>query len=128
MPLTFNKVMFWTPRLLSCLFILFLMLFSLDIFESGLGFWGTILGLIMHNIPALILIAVLIVSWKHELVGVISFGLAGLLYIILLLINPKLEWYMLSWSIIISGPAFLISGLFLMGWYKKRKNVNNPKP
>ena len=116
-----NKYLYWIPRIVSIILILFLALFSLDVFGMGLGFWGTILGLLMHNIPVFILTIVLIISWKHEIVGGIAFILAGLAYIILLLMNPELEWYMLSWSILISGPAFLIGILFLMNWKLKKK-------
>jgi len=119
-----SKFVYWAPRILSIVFILFLMLFSLDVFDMKLGFWGTILGLFMHNIPALILLVLVIVSWKHELVGAITFISAGLLYIILsiirLLMSTPLEWYMLSWSLTIAGPAFLIGILFLMNWFRKR--------
>jgi len=114
-----GKIVYWTPRILSIIFILFLMLFSLDIFGNSYGFWETVLGLFMHNIPALILLAVLIISWKREIVGGIVFILAGLLYIIMLLTRSNFEWYMLSWSIIIAGPAFLIGILFLVGWKRK---------
>lgn len=113
-----NKFIDWTPRILSIVFILFLMLFSLDIFDLQLGFWGTILGLFMHNIPALLLLIILIISWKHEIVGGIAFILAGILYIILLMRNP-FEWYYLAWAAQISGIAFLIGILFLINWHKK---------
>jgi len=114
--------LFWTPRILSIIFILFLALFSLDIFEMNLGFWQTILGLFMHNIPALLLLVVLLVSWKYEIVGGIVFILAGLAYIVTLIMNP-LEWYMLFWSLQIAGPAFFIGILFLLGWSKKKKTA-----
>lgn len=115
-----NKFIYWTPRILAILFILFLAMFSLDIFEGNYGFWGTILGLFMHNIPALILLVVLLISWKYEIVGGIAFILAGLLYIVLLMRNP-FEWYMLFWALQIAGPAFFIGILFLIGWFKKKK-------
>jgi hypothetical protein len=114
-----NKYLYWTPRILSIVFILFLMMFSLDIFSIELNFWQTLVGLFMHNIPALLLLAVLIISWKHELVGGIVFTLAGLLYIVTLMMRP-FEWYMISWSLTIAGPAFLIGILFLIGWYRKK--------
>jgi len=117
-----GKALFWAPRILAILFVLFLTLFSLDVFEGGYGFWGTILALFMHNIPAIILLIVLIISWKRELVGAITFILAGLLYIAWLLISKKLEWYMLIWSLIVAGPAFLVGILFFIGWKQKRKN------
>jgi hypothetical protein len=113
-----NKLIYWTPRILSIIYILFLALFSLDIFDGNYGFWGTIIGLFMHNIPSLVLLIVLLISWKREIVGGIIFILAGLLYIIRLLMNP-FEWYMLSWALIIAGPAFLTGILFLINWYKK---------
>ena len=82
-----NKFIFWTPRILSIIFILFLTLFSLDIFGNGYTFWQTVFGLFMHNIPALVLLIVTIISWKHEIVGGIVFILAGLLYITMLIMK-----------------------------------------
>lgn len=115
-----NKFIYWTPRILSIIFILFLALMSLDVFSPELNFWQILIALLMHNIPALILLIVLLISWKHEIVGGISFILAGLLYIIMLMRRP-FEWYMLSWIIQISGVAFFIGILFLIGWFKKKK-------
>jgi hypothetical protein len=112
---------YWTPRVLSILFILFLALFSLDVFDEHLGFWGTALGLFIHNIPSLVLLIVLLISWKREIVGGVAFILAGLLYIVSVLMKNHFQWYMLSWSLIIAGPAFLIGILFIIGWRKKRK-------
>jgi len=112
-------LLYWTPRILAIVFILFLALFSLDVFGNGYGFWETILGLFMHNIPSLVLTAILIISWKYEIVGGIAFILAGLLYIVLLL-TSQFEWYMLAWAVQIAGPAFLTGALFIVGWYKKK--------
>jgi len=97
---------------------------SLDIFEGDYGFWGTILGLFMHNIPTIILLIVLIISWKYEIVGGIGFIFAGVLYIGFImtnLIKTGFEWYYLAWVIQLSGVAFLIGILFLIGWFKKKK-------
>jgi lysylphosphatidylglycerol synthetase-like protein (DUF2156 family) len=115
-----GKFLYWAPRILSIIFLLFLAMFSLDVFGNGYTFWQTILGLFMHNIPVLILAVVLWISWKHEIVGGITFILAGLLYIASLFVTRQFQWYMLSWIPIISGPAFFIGILFLIGW-KKRK-------
>jgi hypothetical protein len=114
-----SKPLYWTPRVLSILFIIFLALFSLDVFSPGLSWKEIAIALFMHNTPVFVLIAVLWISWKHEIVGGIAFILAGLLYIFLLLFRNDFQWYMLSWSLIIAGPAFLIGILFLMNWYKK---------
>lgn len=116
-----GKFIYWTPRILSIILIVFMGLMSLDIFDGNYGFWGTVLGLFMHNIPALILLTVLIISWKREIVGGIAFILAGLLYIIATMARNEFEWYLLAWIIQISGVAFLIGILFLIGWRKRHK-------
>lgn len=120
-----DRFVYWMPRVLSIIFILFLALFSLDVFDMKLGFWQTIVGLFMHNIPSLILLAVLLISWNHEIVGGIVFILFGLWYcglsIYRVMMSNPTEWYMLSWSLTIAGPAFLIGILFMIGWFKKRK-------
>ncbi len=116
---------FWTPRIVSIAFILFLTIFSLDVFEGTSGFWQIVLALLMHNLPSIVLLIVLLISWRHEIVGGIIFILAGALYTIIsivrLIISSPIEWYMLSWSLIIAGPAVFIGVLFLIGWLRKRK-------
>jgi uncharacterized membrane protein YgdD (TMEM256/DUF423 family) len=120
-----NKWLYWTPRVLSIIFLLFLAMFSLDIFDGNYGFWGTIVGLFMHNIPVFILAIILFYSWKREIIGGIVFISAGMLYVgrllMVILTNTPREWYMLFWSLPIAGPAFLIGILFLINWYQKRK-------
>ncbi len=116
-----GKFTYWTPRVLSIIFIAFLALMSLDVFGTGAGFWETLGGLFVHNIPALILLIVLIISWKHEIVGGVAFILAGLLYIFFAAKNAN-DWRMaLVWSVQISGVAFLIGGFFLANWVRERK-------
>ena len=119
-----GRFVYWTPRILSILFLIFLALMSLDVFDMKLGFWGTIIGLFMHNIPVFILTILLIISWKHEIVGGIAFILAGILYIAILLMNAVktgFKVYYLAWAVQISGIAFFIGIMFLVGWFKKRK-------
>lgn len=119
-----NRFVYWLPRILSIMFLLFLALFSLDIFDMNLDFWGTLLGLFMHNIPVLILLAVLIVSWKYEIVGGVVFILAGLFYTVMILTavvtRTPHPYYMLFWPVPIATPAFLIGVLFLVNWFQKR--------
>lgn len=115
-----GKFVYWTPRILSIAFLLFLAMFSLDVFGEGYSFWQVLLGLFMHNIPVFILAAVLWISWKHEWVGGVVFILAGLLYIVFPARNAP--WYLaISWILMIAGPAFLIGGLFLANWFKRKK-------
>ena len=95
-------------------------MFSLDIFGNGYTFWETVVGLFMHNIPSLILLAVLLISWKkYPIVGGVTYILAGLFYIYIVLSSPNFDSDLIS-ILIISGPAFLIGILFLIDWFKKK--------
>ena len=78
-----HPFIYWTPRVLGILFVLFLMLFSLDVFDMGLTAGQIAIGLFMHNIPALILAVILWIAWKYEIVGGIVFILADLTYLAL---------------------------------------------
>jgi hypothetical protein len=118
-----NRILYWSPRVLAILFIIFMALMSLDVITPEASIWEIIGGMFMHNIPTMVMIVVLIVAWKREIVGGIVFILAGVAYIILTA-TSGLPWYIvLSWSFTIAGPAFLIGVLFLVNWYKKKKNV-----
>jgi len=118
-----SRTIYWAPRILAIVFIAFVSLFALDIFGMNLGFWGTVLGLLMHLIPSFAMIIILIIAWKHEIVGAVAFIALGLAYILSLLMNPELEWYMLSWALTIAGPAFITGILFLMNWKRKKKRA-----
>ncbi|MFZ3074456.1 MAG: hypothetical protein WA093_05020, partial [Minisyncoccales bacterium] len=61
-------------------------------------------------------------------VGGITFILAGIFYIMMVMagaLKNGFEWYMASWFLTISAPAFLIGALFLLGWYRKRSQKTN---
>jgi len=115
-----GKLLFWAPRILSVIFIAFLSLFALDVFNEHLGFWPTIFGLGMHLIPSIALIAVLILAWRREWIGSMLFAAAGLFHVIWAAFVPR------PWSfsqryisiLTIAGPAFIIAILFLFNWKK----------
>ncbi len=119
------KILYWTPRVLSILFICFLALFSLDVFEPGMSAGEIMLGLLIHNIPSIIMVVLLVIAWKKEIVGAVGYFGAGLLYIgivIFNIVNSGLQWYLsISWSLIIAGPLFIIGILFLINWKKRNE-------
>jgi hypothetical protein len=115
-----RRALFWTPRVLSIVFIVFLSLFALDVFEGHLGFWRTALALIMHLIPVFVLTAALILSWRWEWIGAVLYTAAGMLYVVWVLstsrpVPPAMK---MIWILLIAGPAFIIAGLFLANWLK----------
>lgn len=116
-----NRYLYWTPRILSILLIIFLAMLSLDVITPEASFSELAVGLLMHNIPSLVLLIVLIISLKYEIVGGIVFLLAGLLYIIFAF-QAGIHWYIvLNWSLTIAGPALLIGILFMINWFKKKQ-------
>lgn len=122
-----EEILYWAPRILSILFIGFMTMFSLDVFQPGLSGKDIAIGLFMHNIPSMVLVALLVIAWRREIVGAVAFIGAGLLYIGLTVFNSfntGLPWYIaVSWSLTLGGPALIIGFLFLLNW-KKRKNNN----
>lgn len=110
--LKIKSILFWTPRILTILFICFLGLFSLDVFAESSPWWQILGGFFIHNLPAIVLAIVLWISWKRDLVGAILFALAGVA--LLLFTN-------FSAPLIITAPAFIISILFLSNHLIGRK-------
>lgn len=89
------------------------------------------LGLLMHNIPSIVMIVLLVIAWRKEIVGAVSYFGAGLLYIGLVTfraINSDLPWYLaITWSLTIAGPAFIAGVLFLFNWKKRNEMRTNHK-
>ena len=117
-----NPWLFWAPRVLTILFILYISMFSLDIFDGHYGFWGTIVGLLMHNIPSFVMIVLLIIAWRYEWVGAV--GYIGLALLYMIFTSSRVDLLMaLSWSLMIAGPAILIAVLWGLNWHWKKRNI-----
>lgn len=113
-----NKILkvtlFWKPRGLGILFILFVSLFAFDVFEMGLGFWGTLVGLFMHLLPSIIMTIGLVLAWRWEWVGAVVFALIGGWF----LLGFGRDWFSI---LILGGIPLIIAILFLLGWvYRKQ--------
>jgi len=113
------KLIKWTPRILATAYMLFLAMFSLDVFGSNTSIWQIVIGFFMHNIPSLILLLALSVSWKNEFVGGILFIAFGLL----LFVGMGFKGY--EGILFIIGPFTIIGLLFLFAGLKNRLNNKN---
>jgi len=72
----------------------------------------------IHQIPVFALIITLILAWRWEWIGAALFGVAGLLYVALVLFMQH-HFPPAAGPIVIltiSGPAFIIAWLFLANW------------
>ena len=108
-----NQVLFWSPRILTIIYILFISLFALDVF-SEYSFPEALIALFMHLIPTFLLIGLLVIAWKKEFIGGIIFLVLAVVFTIFF--NTYRELITL---LLISGPVFLIGTLFLINHYKK---------
>ncbi|MBM2817218.1 MAG: hypothetical protein HW421_3980 [Ignavibacteria bacterium] len=115
------KFIYWSPRVLCIITILFLSLFALDVFQEHHGFFHIILALLIHLIPSLLILVILIISWQREWIGGFLFNILGILYIVSAWGNFPISVYFL-----ISGPLFLTGILFLINWRLKGKYFQNP--
>mgnify|MGYP003597646091 CR=1 FL=1 len=106
-----KKAIFWTPRLLTILFAIFISLFALDSFEEE-GFKKTLIAFMIHLIPTVLIVTILILSWKREWIGGVIFLLLGIAYAIVAVSHPQ-------WILAVSGPLLVISILFLIGWFRR---------
>jgi hypothetical protein len=108
------RLSLWFPRILAILFALFLSVFALDVFAEPMGFWPTLLALLMHLVPSAIVALVLVVAWRWEALGAVLFGGMGLTYLVF-------EWGRFDWMAyaIIAGPLLLIGILFLFDWIRR---------
>jgi hypothetical protein len=111
-----KKILYWTPRVASILFVLFISLFALDVFDTGAGFWETLLALVIHLVPSFILIVALILAWKLEWIGALLYiGFAGW-YIIEM-------WGQFPWTVylLLAGIPFVIGAFFAVNWFLRGK-------
>lgn len=113
------RLLYWIPRVLCIVFILFTSLFAFDVFNESKGIGKIILDLFMHLIPTFVLTIVLVLTWKREWIGGILFISFGFLYIINMWGRFPLATY-----ILIAGPLFIIGILFLLNW--KYREVLRP--
>jgi lysylphosphatidylglycerol synthetase-like protein (DUF2156 family) len=110
------RLLYWSPRILSIAFAVFLSLFALDVFNEVHGFWRTVLALSIHLIPAMVIVVVLIVAWRWEWIGTGLFALLAVYYAVTMLSRNINNW---SAVLGISLPLLLIAAMFLVAWLKR---------
>jgi hypothetical protein len=102
------KIIHWAPRIAAILIILFMGLFSLDVFGEG-GTPLEVLGaFLMHNIPSIAMLVLLIIAWKRPVVGFVAFLVVAVVFTVLFV----RDFYALSNLLLFVLPLLLIASLF----------------
>jgi hypothetical protein len=110
-----KKVLYWTPRIIGILAILFMMMFSMDCFGEYDSFSKQLTCFFMHNTPAFICVIVLFIAWKWELIGGVIFILAFIAGTVFF------NSFSGNWGSLIVISPFLITGILFITDYRVNK-------
>lgn len=120
-----NVILYWTPRILCILAILFISMFAFDSFSPNLTIWQQIGAFLLHLVPSFILLAFLLVAWKWELIGGLIFTVIGLVATPFIYLHNYRMNHSVSSSLlvilIITIPFVLVGVLFIISNIKTRK-------
>jgi hypothetical protein len=100
----------WCARIAALGVVLFFVLFAIRPEQGSEGF----IGRFMQLLPALICTALLVLSWKRPLIGMLGFLALALIY----------AWWARDrwdWVLAISGPLLLVAGFHAWAWIASRK-------
>jgi|WetSurMetagenome_2_1015567.scaffolds.fasta_scaffold31927_3 hypothetical protein len=100
--------LWWVPRISGIIFALFLAVFSLDVFGQGTPVWKTALALLIHNIPTIVILTVIVFSWKRSWLGAVSFLILCIVSFFLMPAKSK--------SLLIVLPLIGVGVLFFLNW------------
>ena len=126
---TSTQLIYWLPRILCILAILFVSMFALDAFDPKLTIWQQIGGFIIHLIPSFILTLFLIIAWKWEVVGGIIFALVGIVFTPFIYSHNYQMNHSVGMSLgiilMITFPFIVVGGLFITSYRMKKKQGKN---
>ena len=109
-----KQILFWTPRVAGILFILFISIFALDVFDQGYSFWEILLALFMHLLPSIGLAIAIALAWRWEWIGAAFFCGFAVWYV------AMMRGFPLSVYLLLAGIPFVVGILFAAGWiYRK---------
>jgi prolipoprotein diacylglyceryltransferase len=100
-------------------------MFALDAFSPELTIWQQIGGFLIHLIPSYILLAMLIVAWKWEYSGGVTFTITGMAFCVaVFLLNHYRNHFSIPQSLvnalIIAFPFVIVGVLFIVSSKKKK--------
>lgn len=110
-----DRLLYFTPRVASFVFVVFISIFAFDVFEQYSG-WELALAFFMHLIPSLALLVLAFVAWRYALVGAIAFLGFAVWYIWWAGIGRPWSWYAS-----IALPAAFVGILYFLSWLRSRK-------
>ena len=122
MPTLLSRAIYWVPRILGLVFTAFLALFTTETFTHGPG-GSRVIDLAGHLIPAAAMFVVVLIAWKHELVGAAVLVAVGAWYAVATRDHT-------SWVLVIAGPILALAALFAASFAARSlpPNAQGPTP
>lgn len=106
-----NRILYWAPRIIGILSLLFMLMFSFDAFEGNDPLIMKLEGFFIHNIPVLILTGIFILAWNKEFAGGIIFVIiASVAALYLIIASHKLSSLVVMLPFVLTGVLFMIHG------------------
>lgn len=112
----------WIARILIMLLILFMGLFSLDVFEGNATIWNKLLGFLIHNVFGIVLLLVLIFTWKHPLIAGIIFLVINAALAVFFAFYKRIDTF-LSFSL----PPLIAVVFFVLAHGMRKNEMQNPQ-
>ena len=109
-----GRILYWAPRVLGIMFAAFISIFAFDVLGEGYTFWETVVALLMHLIPTAVILLAVVIGWRWEWLGGLLFIALGIVYILVFREGDLIAY------LLISGPLFLVGGLFLFSAWSHR--------
>jgi hypothetical protein len=104
-----SDLMLWAPRIAGLGLAGFLALFALDSLSNPQGLLETAIAVIMGLVPALGVLAAVIIGWKRPGIAAVLFAVFAVMYSASARNHP-------GWILLIAGPLVLVAILFLISW------------
>ena len=125
---TSTKILYWIPRILLIIAILFISLFALDSFSAERTFWQNSGVFLMNLIPSFVLLLLLIISWKWEKTGGIILTSSGLIFCVFVFILNYNRTHSLQTSLMIvlalCVPIVIAGFLFKISHYRRKRELS----
>jgi hypothetical protein len=115
MALRSASLLLWIPRIFGILVSLFIGMFALDAFGHGKPLTEALADFAIHLSPALVLLALVLASFRWEWVGGVAFIGLAIAYAL------TMSRGRLDWTLLISGPLMVVGVLFMWSWFHRNE-------
>lgn len=112
----------WIPRIIVIAFLLFLMLFTFDVFNMNGGVLEKIGGFLLHALPSILIAVFLALGWNRlALCGWVFIGIAAFFTFFFRTYTGAVNFFLISVPPLAAGILFLFARRFGMN---SKKNIS----